>query len=176
MRQAPVLDARAADSDLRAGRVATSRTTSPTRGATMNIDNNSLFVQDHWAINDRWSADLGVRFEHVQGRSRPATSSASTPAAHRAAARPELRPQGRRQPHRPRHLRRSTRAATTRRRSAATARSATRRLSRATTPGPAGSGDERLARPASTSPTTRSPRRTSSASKCRWPTSSSTRS
>jgi len=35
------------------------------RGATLNINNNSLYVQDHWAINDHWSADLGARFEHV---------------------------------------------------------------------------------------------------------------
>ena len=34
-------------------------------GATLNIDNNSLYVQDHWAINGRWSADLGARYEHV---------------------------------------------------------------------------------------------------------------
>jgi hypothetical protein len=40
-----------------------------TRGATMNIDNNSLYVQDHWAINPRWSADLGARFEHVKAES-----------------------------------------------------------------------------------------------------------
>lgn len=37
-----------------------------TRGATMNINNNSAFVQDKWAINDRLSADLGVRFEQVK--------------------------------------------------------------------------------------------------------------
>jgi hypothetical protein len=40
-----------------------------TRGATMNIDNHSLYVQDHWAINNRWSADLGLRFEHVKAES-----------------------------------------------------------------------------------------------------------
>ena len=34
-------------------------------GATMNTDNHSVFVQDHWTINDRWSADLGARFEQV---------------------------------------------------------------------------------------------------------------
>ena len=37
-----------------------------TRGATMNVNNNSFFAQDHWAINNRWSADLGVRFEQVK--------------------------------------------------------------------------------------------------------------
>jgi hypothetical protein len=37
-----------------------------TRGATMNINNNSAFIQDKWAINDRLSADLGVRFEQVK--------------------------------------------------------------------------------------------------------------
>ena len=47
----------------------------------MNIDNNSLYVQDHWTINSRWSADLGARFEHVKAVSTPAASSASTPTA-----------------------------------------------------------------------------------------------
>jgi Carboxypeptidase regulatory-like domain/TonB-dependent Receptor Plug Domain len=42
-----------------------------TRGGTMNIDNDSGFVQDHWAINSRWSADLGARFEHVKALSTP---------------------------------------------------------------------------------------------------------
>src|SRR3954467_14285949 len=42
-----------------------------TRGGTMNIDNNSAFVQDHWAISDHWSADLGARFEHVKALSNP---------------------------------------------------------------------------------------------------------
>ncbi|HMF92753.1 MAG TPA: TonB-dependent receptor [Vicinamibacterales bacterium] len=42
-----------------------------TRGGTMNIDNSSAFVQDHWAINDHWSADLGARFEHVKALSNP---------------------------------------------------------------------------------------------------------
>ena len=35
------------------------------KGAIMNVDNNSLFVQDHWTINNHWSADLGARYEHV---------------------------------------------------------------------------------------------------------------
>jgi hypothetical protein len=35
------------------------------RGAVMNTDENSLYVQDHWTINNQWSADLGARFEHV---------------------------------------------------------------------------------------------------------------
>jgi hypothetical protein len=38
----------------------------PVRGATLNVDNNSLYVQDHWAINSQWSADLGVRYERVR--------------------------------------------------------------------------------------------------------------
>lgn len=38
-------------------------------GAVLNIDNNSAFVQDHWTINGRWSADLGARFEHVRAAS-----------------------------------------------------------------------------------------------------------
>ena len=36
------------------------------RNATMNIDNNSLYLQDHWAVNRHWSADLGARYEHVK--------------------------------------------------------------------------------------------------------------
>src|SRR4029453_6436043 len=35
------------------------------KGAALNINNNSIYVQDHWAINNHWSADLGARFEHV---------------------------------------------------------------------------------------------------------------
>src|SRR5262249_10241022 len=37
-----------------------------TRGAKLNIDNNSVYVQDHWAANDHWSFDLGARYEHVK--------------------------------------------------------------------------------------------------------------
>jgi outer membrane receptor protein involved in Fe transport len=40
-----------------------------TIGAVLNIDNNSLYVQDHWTINNRWSADLGARYEHVKALS-----------------------------------------------------------------------------------------------------------
>jgi outer membrane receptor for ferrienterochelin and colicin len=36
------------------------------KGAVLNVDNNSLFVQDHWIVSDRLSADLGARFEHVK--------------------------------------------------------------------------------------------------------------
>jgi len=36
------------------------------RGATLNVDNYSVFAQDHWTINRRWSADLGVRGEFVR--------------------------------------------------------------------------------------------------------------
>jgi hypothetical protein len=39
--------------------------------AVMNVDNHSVFVQDHWTINDRWSADLGARFEQVGVISNP---------------------------------------------------------------------------------------------------------
>ena len=42
-----------------------------TRGGVTNIDNNSLYLQDHWTINDRWSADLGARYEHVKVLSNP---------------------------------------------------------------------------------------------------------
>jgi len=36
------------------------------KNAVLNVDNNSLFVQDHWIISDRLSADLGARYEHVK--------------------------------------------------------------------------------------------------------------
>ena len=36
------------------------------RGATKNVDNNSAFVQDHWAANRHLSTDLGARFEQVK--------------------------------------------------------------------------------------------------------------
>ena len=31
----------------------------PSRGATLNVDNQSIYLQDHWVINNHWSADLG---------------------------------------------------------------------------------------------------------------------
>ena len=37
----------------------------PVRGAQMNVDTNSLFLQDHWAMGRHFSADLGVRYEKV---------------------------------------------------------------------------------------------------------------
>jgi hypothetical protein len=37
----------------------------PLRNIALNIDTQSLYVQDHWSINSRWAADLGTRFEHV---------------------------------------------------------------------------------------------------------------
>jgi carboxypeptidase family protein len=40
-----------------------------TIGATLNIDNTSLYVQDHWTVNSHFSADLGARFEHVKAES-----------------------------------------------------------------------------------------------------------
>ena len=48
------------------------------RAPTLNVDNNSLYVQDHWTIN---SALVGRSRRPVrarEGRSRPATSSASS--------------------------------------------------------------------------------------------------
>jgi len=39
---------------------------SPLRNIGLNIDTQSLYAQDHWSINGRWAADLGVRFEHVK--------------------------------------------------------------------------------------------------------------
>jgi hypothetical protein len=36
------------------------------KNAVLNVDNHSAFVQDHWIVSDRLSADLGARFEHVK--------------------------------------------------------------------------------------------------------------
>ena len=57
---------RPSHSDLRAGRVVALTTIPATRGRRDEHDNHSAFVQDHWTINNRWSADLGARFEHVK--------------------------------------------------------------------------------------------------------------
>jgi hypothetical protein len=38
----------------------------PVRGAVLDVDNHSLFAQDHWTINGRVSADLGFRYERVR--------------------------------------------------------------------------------------------------------------
>jgi hypothetical protein len=38
----------------------------PSRGAILNVDNNSIFGQDHVIINGNWSADLGFRYERVR--------------------------------------------------------------------------------------------------------------
>jgi hypothetical protein len=40
----------------------------PVRGAVLNVDNNSIFAQDHIVINANWSADLGVRYERVRSQ------------------------------------------------------------------------------------------------------------
>jgi hypothetical protein len=44
---------------------------SPQPGATLNIDTSSAFVQDHWTLTPRWSADVGARFEHVSSLALP---------------------------------------------------------------------------------------------------------
>lgn len=38
------------------------------RGATLNIDNNSLYAQDHWIITRQLSADVGLRYERVRSK------------------------------------------------------------------------------------------------------------
>ncbi|HUQ86732.1 MAG TPA: TonB-dependent receptor [Vicinamibacterales bacterium] len=37
-----------------------------TRGATMNINNNSAYLQDNWTLSDRLTAQVGLRFEQVK--------------------------------------------------------------------------------------------------------------
>jgi len=39
----------------------------PTRGATIDIETQSIFVNDRWRLNDHWSFNLGFRYEEVQG-------------------------------------------------------------------------------------------------------------
>ena len=48
------------------------------RGAALNIDTQSAYIQDHWAINSHWSADLGARFEHVNALSTGDITSVNT--------------------------------------------------------------------------------------------------
>lgn len=40
-----------------------------TRGAELNTDTNSFFIQDHWVANSRLSFDLGLRYEKVKSTS-----------------------------------------------------------------------------------------------------------
>jgi hypothetical protein len=40
-----------------------------TRGAELNTDNNSFFLQDHWVATAKLSFDLGLRFEKVKSNS-----------------------------------------------------------------------------------------------------------
>jgi hypothetical protein len=40
----------------------------PTKGAMINIDTTSLYVQDHWVAAPRISLDLGTRLEAVRGK------------------------------------------------------------------------------------------------------------
>jgi hypothetical protein len=37
-----------------------------TRGAELDIRTTSLYLQDGWTLNDRWSFDVGVRYERVR--------------------------------------------------------------------------------------------------------------
>ena len=93
----------------------------------LNNDSNSLYLADHWVIGSRLSADLGARYEHVSAEStgdivsisnnrivpRPRFAYDVTATATRSSMSPTA----------------STPAATTKRRSAGTARSAIRRSS-----------------------------------------------
>jgi hypothetical protein len=36
------------------------------KGAVLNTDSNSVYLQDHWVVNSKLSADLGARFENVR--------------------------------------------------------------------------------------------------------------
>jgi len=39
----------------------------PTRGATIDIETQSIYVNDRWRLNDHWSFNLGFRYEDIQG-------------------------------------------------------------------------------------------------------------
>jgi hypothetical protein len=45
----------------------------PVRGSVFSVRTQAVYAQDHWAIDEHWSADLGVRYERV---SRQATGGA----------------------------------------------------------------------------------------------------
>ena len=38
----------------------------PVRGAVLNVDTQSVYLQDHWIVNRHWTADAGVRYERVR--------------------------------------------------------------------------------------------------------------
>ncbi|HEX7792924.1 MAG TPA: TonB-dependent receptor, partial [Vicinamibacterales bacterium] len=38
----------------------------PARGAILNVDTQSAYIQDHWVIAPRWAVDAGVRYERVR--------------------------------------------------------------------------------------------------------------
>ena len=38
----------------------------PARGAVLDVNTQSFYAQDHWAIDEHWSADMGVRYERVR--------------------------------------------------------------------------------------------------------------
>lgn len=39
----------------------------PTRGATVELNTLSAFVNDRWRLNEHWSFNVGVRYEQVEG-------------------------------------------------------------------------------------------------------------
>ncbi len=49
-------------------------TYSATRGAMLNVDTQSAYLQDHWRISPYLTADLGVRLERVSSEASGATS------------------------------------------------------------------------------------------------------
>jgi hypothetical protein len=38
----------------------------PQRGATLNVNNNSIYARDHWTVNRHVTADAGFRYERVR--------------------------------------------------------------------------------------------------------------
>ena len=145
-----------------------------TRGATMNIDNQSAFVQDRWAISDRLTANLGLRFEQVKVESTGDITSVNTSPRIVPRLGISFDPTGDGA-----NVIHATYAQYSGRYSEAQVGGnspvGSPAVISATTPAPSASATSGPARRPTTSPTTRSPRRTSSASKCRWPTSSSMR-
>ncbi len=114
-----------------------------TRGATMNIDNQSAFVQDRWAISRPSDGQPRSSLRTGEGRIDRRHHQHQHQPAHRAAARHRASTSRATAPTSSTPPTRSTQGATAKRRSAATARSAAPRCCRSYYTGPECIGDER---------------------------------
>lgn len=74
-----------------------------TRGAELNTDNNSFFLQDHWVAANTLSFDLGLRYEKVRSDSTGGIVGVDT-STPRSPSRGGVRSEGQRQDRVSRHL------------------------------------------------------------------------